>query len=137
MLRNNTLRTVIIVLAIIFVILLTFAYGNYLRQQKSGQNKPSDQSVQENDKNKQADNNTDQNKSNDNKSTNESSSGSSTPQQSNQSPNNNPPSTATNVPTTGAGDAVLPLSILSLLVVEYFRVHSRRRSLQVSRSKVE
>lgn len=139
MLRNNNLRAAVIVLAIIFVILLTFAYGNYLRQPKSGQNKPSNQSVQnsDKDKNKTADKNT-KNKTVDNKKSTDSSNASS-PSQSptNRLPVSNSPGQPVSTPTTGAGDAILPLSVLGFLTVEYIRVRFRRRSLQASISRVE
>lgn len=117
------MRIVVAILAVTFIVLLTFAYGNSKRQDKnttSSNNKTSENNQKSN-SSSQSQNST----SSDNSTQNKTKPNTSSPTP---PPNPQPTSPTTPIPTTGPSFVEIPLTIITLLTIIYFRT---RRTLKL------
>lgn len=129
--RNETLLKVIIaVFAIVLIVLATFVYGNVQRSKQKSSSSNNQASVQP------PANSPDKSQSNNQQ---QASPKPTTPPATTPTPAPSAPVAPTqpatsNIPATGASDAVIPMTILSVLAYLYFKSSTRNSSQIVSKS---
>lgn len=129
--RDVVLRSVVAIVAIMFIIALTFAYGSMRRDTKTAQQQTkTDQPVNEKAETANSPASNDGNHS--------SAQEGQEKQKSTDKPTAEQPAVQnSSIPTTGGGSAILPAIILSLLFFKYCQTRKVARSLQTAKTTVK
>lgn len=131
--RHETLlKVIIITFAIILIILATFVYGNIQRSNQKKSSSNNQNTVQTQTNSEPANDNTatndkpaEENKSSDQPAQQPSTNPTPTP-----APAPQPPAQNSTIPATGAGDGVIPMTILSVLGYMYVKSKNSKQSTQ-------
>ncbi len=131
--RHETLlKVIIITFAIILIILATFVYGNIQRsnQKKSSSNNQNTVQTQTNSEPANDNTATNDKPAEENKSSNQPTQQPSTNPTPTPAPTSQPPVQNSTIPATGAGDGVIPMTILSVLGYMYVKSKNSKQSTQ-------